>query len=306
METADEFVGEELDWFGAAGEDVVDDVVVLLQGWGILALLDEGVGVLDDGGVVDGEPEMVDCEFMDDRVDFDDCCVDAVRDQGAGGGADSEATGMVSHLVWLWVRRVLGVVHDESIALCVDTGPAVGWFNKPDGFEHGEYRVDGVFDGRRGVVWSFLDPLPSQEAVVASHDAEAVLQIVQDRDIPGRRILAGDKSESFFAENAVERCRRIPHRQVHVRSEGKQQRRDRQQQGLGRNRSSMKHRDQDLKARATEQDSRPKKPRQKRLDQVLSGRVNNIRAQQRDMLRNQIAIPAEIQARLHEFPGARN
>lgn len=80
METADELMCEELDGLSTAGEDVVDDVVILRRGRGFLALLDEGAGVVDDGGVVGWQAEVLACELVDDGVNLDDCGVDAMAD----------------------------------------------------------------------------------------------------------------------------------------------------------------------------------------------------------------------------------
>lgn len=87
-----EFGGEEIDGFGAAGEDVVDDVVVCGVVFGVCGVVvDPEGGVLDDGGVIGGEVEVFDGEGMDSGVDLEDCGVDAVGDEGGGSGADTES-----------------------------------------------------------------------------------------------------------------------------------------------------------------------------------------------------------------------
>jgi hypothetical protein len=92
VEAADELVCEEFDWLGAAGEDVVDDVVVLHRALG-LGVVNEGARVFDDGGVVGWEAEVLAGELVHHRVDFDDGGVDAVADEGTGRGTNSEAAG---------------------------------------------------------------------------------------------------------------------------------------------------------------------------------------------------------------------
>lgn len=54
-------------------------------------LLHEFHGILDDGRVVFREVEVLLGELVDDGVDLDDCGVDSVRDQGSGGGSNSES-----------------------------------------------------------------------------------------------------------------------------------------------------------------------------------------------------------------------
>lgn len=72
----------------------MDDVVKLPDA---LGLVDETVGVadcvFDDSGVVGRKLEVLGGELVDDGVDFDDGSVDAVSDEGGGGGADAEAAG---------------------------------------------------------------------------------------------------------------------------------------------------------------------------------------------------------------------
>lgn len=67
----------------------MDDVVVL--GWG--SALHEGGGVFDGGDVVRGKVEVFGGELVHHRVEFHDGGLDAVVDQGRGGGADTEAAG---------------------------------------------------------------------------------------------------------------------------------------------------------------------------------------------------------------------
>ena len=57
---------------------------------------------------------------MDDRVQFEDCGVDAVEDEGGGGGADAE-TYKQSFLLSVccgWSRR--GVDEEDGFELCED------------------------------------------------------------------------------------------------------------------------------------------------------------------------------------------
>lgn len=87
---ADEVEGEELDRLGAAGEDVVHDVVeagggCLGQGCGVAH------GVLQHRRAVLLEVKVLDGEVVDDRVDLDNRRLDAVRDEGRGRCADAEA-----------------------------------------------------------------------------------------------------------------------------------------------------------------------------------------------------------------------
>jgi len=94
VETADELVREELDGLSTPSEDVVDDIVILLRGRGFLALLDEGTGIIDDGGVVGRQTEVLARELVDDGVNLDDCGVNAMADQRARCRSDSETTGL--------------------------------------------------------------------------------------------------------------------------------------------------------------------------------------------------------------------
>lgn len=90
VEVAQELVGEEGDGLGAAGEDVVDDVVVAL---GRVAgdLLREVDGVVDDGVVVGREVKVLYCVLKDDGVDLDDSRVDSMGHKGTGTGANASA-----------------------------------------------------------------------------------------------------------------------------------------------------------------------------------------------------------------------
>lgn len=91
VEVAQEFIGEEGDWLGAAGEDIVDDVVVALCG--VVSDLGSVVnGVVDDGVVVGCEIKVLDCILQDDGVNLDDCRVDTVSHEGTRTGANSSAT----------------------------------------------------------------------------------------------------------------------------------------------------------------------------------------------------------------------
>lgn len=90
VEVAQELVGEEGDGLGAAGEDVMDDVVVAL-GLVVGDLLREVDGVVDDGVVVGREVKVLYCVLHDDGVDLDNSRVDAVGHEGAGTGANASA-----------------------------------------------------------------------------------------------------------------------------------------------------------------------------------------------------------------------
>ena len=57
-----------------------------------LSGLDEGGGILDDGGVVTWKIEVATCEIVDYRVDFDNGSLDTVRDECGGGSTDTEAS----------------------------------------------------------------------------------------------------------------------------------------------------------------------------------------------------------------------
>lgn len=95
VQVLEEFISEEGDGLSAAGEDIVDDVVILTD---TLGFVDKTVGVaygvFDDGGVVGWKLEVLGGELVDDRVDFDNGGVDAVGDESGGGGADAEAAGI--------------------------------------------------------------------------------------------------------------------------------------------------------------------------------------------------------------------
>lgn len=93
IQTLEEFQGEQLDWLGASGEDVVHDVVVLDRLDSLPGALHKIDSVLDGGDVVGRHVEILLSELVHDRVQLDDGGVDSVRHQGGGRRADSEATG---------------------------------------------------------------------------------------------------------------------------------------------------------------------------------------------------------------------
>lgn len=91
VEIAQEFIGEEGDGLGAAGEDIVDDVVVALGG--VVGDLGGVVnGIVDDSVVVGCEIKVLDCILQDDRVDLDDSRVDAMSHEGTRTCANSSST----------------------------------------------------------------------------------------------------------------------------------------------------------------------------------------------------------------------
>ena len=90
MEVAQELVGEEGDGLGAAGEDVVDDVVVALS-CVVGDLLSEVDGVVDDGVVVGSEVEVLYRVLQDDGIDLDDRRVNSVGHEGTGTCANASA-----------------------------------------------------------------------------------------------------------------------------------------------------------------------------------------------------------------------
>lgn len=106
VEVAQELVGEEGDGLGAAGEDVVDDVVVALgRVVGHLGGIVDGV--VDDSVVVRSEVKVLDCILQNNGVDLDNRRVDAVGHEGTRTGANASAAVWV--LVWrtdTW-RRML-------------------------------------------------------------------------------------------------------------------------------------------------------------------------------------------------------
>lgn len=97
MEVTQELVGEEGDGFGAAGEDVVDDVVVALGG--VVGNLRRVVDSVVDYGVVVGcEVEVLYSVLQDDGIDLDDRRVDAVGHEGTRTRANARAA--IRMLVW--------------------------------------------------------------------------------------------------------------------------------------------------------------------------------------------------------------
>ena len=115
VQAGEEFGGEELDGLGAAGEDVVDDVVVGICFGGVGGR--DGVDrVADVVAVVRGEVEVFEGEFVDDRVEFNNGGVDAVVDQGRGSGADAEADVQGGFLGTLGrgMDKAYGLEHEED------------------------------------------------------------------------------------------------------------------------------------------------------------------------------------------------
>lgn len=100
----EEFNSEEVDGFGAAGEDVMDDVIVSRTRWGRKRFLDELLGILDDSGVVVREVEVFIGEIVYNRVNLDNCRIDSVADQGARSGANAESTDICQFAVKDMIR----------------------------------------------------------------------------------------------------------------------------------------------------------------------------------------------------------
>lgn len=76
MQISKELDREKRQRFSTAGENVVDDIVVL--GGGLLRPFDELRGVLDGCDVIWWEVEVVESELVDHGVDFDNGRFDAV------------------------------------------------------------------------------------------------------------------------------------------------------------------------------------------------------------------------------------
>jgi hypothetical protein len=98
VEVLQEFEGEQRDGLGASSKDVVDDVVEALFGLVGGQALCVGHCVLDHGGVVARELEVLGGELVDNRVKLHHGSVDAVGYQGCGGGANAEAAWTCQHV----------------------------------------------------------------------------------------------------------------------------------------------------------------------------------------------------------------
>ena len=81
---------EECSWFGAAGEYIVDNIVVSLM---VSRVESGGVdscdGVADVDCLVGGQAEPLYCKSNDGGVELDDCRVDTVLLKGCGRCADA-------------------------------------------------------------------------------------------------------------------------------------------------------------------------------------------------------------------------
>ncbi len=80
----------------ASREDVMNDVVVSAPPSHVRLFSRVGDSVLDHRGMVGREVKVLGRKLMDDRVDLDNCCVNAMRYEGGRGGADPESSADVS------------------------------------------------------------------------------------------------------------------------------------------------------------------------------------------------------------------
>lgn len=101
----EEINGEKLGGLGTASKDIVDDVVVLMRRWGLQRPLDEFGCIIDGGRVVGGEVEILLGKLDHNRVELDDCSINAVFHECTGGCANSKTTISRSLAVTLRMRK---------------------------------------------------------------------------------------------------------------------------------------------------------------------------------------------------------
>ena len=106
----------------------MDNVIVLRRLGGGFGILDELDGVFNHGNMLRWKVEIFNGKFVHDRVNLDNSGLDAVLDKCSGGGTNSKATASVSQVI-LFVNLKM-VLHDKSIAVCIDARNSVIGFNQ--------------------------------------------------------------------------------------------------------------------------------------------------------------------------------
>lgn len=193
-------------------------------------------------------------------------------------------------------RELLLSLHDKCLAVGIYAGLAVVGFNQTDGLEHGEDRVYRVHHGRVVVVGHF-GPLAAEQAVVATHDTEPIIQVIQDGDVAGGGVLAGNKGESLLVEERVQGSR------VHVDigRHGEEKGGNSEEQELGRGNSGVEDWEQELETSTRKEEGRSNELGQECSGELLAGLVEDIGDHERNMLSDCITVSAQIQARLHQL-----
>jgi len=188
IQVLEEFDGEQVDWFGAAGEDVVDDVVEFGDGSSVelicIQVVDIGEQLVNidhcvcDDRVVLWHAEVGGGVFFDYRVDFHDGGVDSMLYECGWGCADSQTDDQgVSVLVRERFRDL-----DQSNSL-----------------EHRKNGVDRLLDfrsPRQQALWK-LEPLPTKQTVITSQDSEILFRILEYGDVTRDTVLSGQETPSI-------------------------------------------------------------------------------------------------------------
>lgn len=123
-------------------------------------------GVTNIDGVVGWQAKILDSKFMHNGIDLEDGGLDTVSDQSCRCGANPQPN-IQGPFVRVGRLRLY----------------------QSDSLEHGEDRVDGFANDAWGFAWGDGQlPLSSQQAVVASHDTEALGVVFEHREIPSDRL----------------------------------------------------------------------------------------------------------------------
>lgn len=187
-------------------------------------------------------------------------------------------------------------LHDKCLAVGIYAGLAVVSFNQADGLKHGEDRVDGVHNGRVVVV-GHLGPLAAEQAVVATHDTESIIQVIQDGDVTGGGVLAGNKGESLVIEERVQ-CSRV---HVDIGRHGEQKGGNSKEQELGRGNSGVEDWEQELETSTRKEEGSSNELGQESFGELLASLVEDIGNHERNVLSDCITVLAQIQTRLHQL-----
>lgn len=88
----EEINGEKLGGLCTASKDIVDDVVILMRRRGLQRPLDKIGCIIDGGRVVGGEVEILLGKLNHNRIELDDCSIDAMFHECSRGCTNSKAT----------------------------------------------------------------------------------------------------------------------------------------------------------------------------------------------------------------------